>query len=62
MEEVMKQIDGITLEEQMNFLETAKKIGKRNAQELIKQIMEIDPFVEVANAETEKIKAQNQTK
>lgn len=54
--ENIEQIDGLTLEEQTQFIETAKKIGREKVRELLKKIPGGDAFATLAKEGTEKIK------
>ncbi len=54
--EQIEQIDGLTLEEQTQFIETAKKIGREKVRELLKKIPGGDAFAELAKEGTARIK------
>ena len=54
--ENMENIDGLTLEEQTQFIETAKKIGREKVRELLKKIPGGDAFAELAKEGTARIK------
>ncbi|MFA5433035.1 MAG: hypothetical protein WC319_09245 [Candidatus Paceibacterota bacterium] len=50
-------MDKLTLDEQMSFIKIAQKMGKSATIDLVNQIMFSDPFTDMANDETEKLKA-----
>ncbi len=56
----MQNIEGLTLEEQMQFIEIAKKIGKTKVREILKEIPGGDEFAELAKEGTAKMKAEKE--